>query len=107
MQTKTLMTPEQAGEVTRLLLEFESINRMRELVNRLVLLQVDVAAFHEWTTTAPRVSQSLTVDVHNLLSHIEKGIEVKSDRLHQMSDSMIKKEVKKTIASYRFKRDLS
>lgn len=93
------LSPDEAGAITRLLLEYQSFNHKRQLLNDLVAMGVTSETFHAWESLGRRhvlcVPDPLKVDVHNMLSHIEKGIETREDALRTMSPRTIAKLAKK------------
>ncbi len=95
------LSPEAAGNIARLLLEFEALNRKRELVNTLMGMGVTRDIFREWCALAKSApfgaSTALLVDVENLLIHLENGIEVKDDVLWRTSPRVISKLVAKAV----------
>lgn len=90
-----LLTARDAASITRQLLEFEAINRKRELVNNLVDMGVTSETFRQWCTLDREkslgVSQALSVDVTNMIRHIERDITTREDALVRISESQIKK----------------
>jgi hypothetical protein len=109
---KPLLTPELAGEITKLTWEFQAINRKRQLVDDLMALGVTQDVFREWTKLVEEAGQSLSiprglnVDIQNLLSSIPKGRTVRVDELVQISPRIIADRVKKTmLAQARVLRD--
>lgn len=92
------LTPHLAGEITRLILEFESINRQRALVDALIELGVDSDSYARWDKlqkrTAFAVPAPLANDVKNLIGQVEKGIQITSNQLTFRSKSSIERAVK-------------
>jgi hypothetical protein len=90
-----VLSARDAASITRQLLEFEALNRKRELVNNLVDMGITSETFNQWLqldrVKSLGVTQALAVDVTNMISHIEKGIDTREDALVRMSESQIRK----------------
>jgi hypothetical protein len=84
-----------AATITRKLLEFEAINRKRELVNSLSEMGITPEKFAQWLSLHRQkslgVTDNLIVDVTNMISHIDKGIETQEDALVRTSAGQVKK----------------
>jgi predicted house-cleaning NTP pyrophosphatase (Maf/HAM1 superfamily) len=91
------LTPALAGDITRLILEFESINRQRSLVDALIRLGVSSENYAEWKMlqrhTPFAVPAPLANDVCNLLRQVEKGIFITSNQLVRHNKKYIEKAV--------------
>lgn len=89
------LTAQEASKITAMLLEFSSLNRQRQLVNELVEMGIGLDKFIQFerlrTAAEIPIGQPLMVDVHNTLSHIEKGIETSNDELHRLPKNFISK----------------
>lgn len=89
----TLLSAHEAASITRQLLEFEAINRKAELVHNLADMGVTSEKFHQWVQLANAkslgVSQPLTVDVTNMISHLERGIKTREDAVVKMTEREI------------------
>lgn len=97
------LSPEMAGQITRALLEFDAVNRLRQLANQLMEAGVTFEKFHAWNRLCKQaelhVPLSLSVDVMNLISSLQKGIEIKDNALIQTTPAVISRDVKKAIAA--------
>lgn len=89
------LTPQEAAKITSILLEFSSLNRQRQMVNELAAMGIDLEKFVQFerlrNAAEIPIGMPLIVDVHNTLSHIEKGIEVQNDELHRLPKNFISK----------------
>ena len=102
MSTRT-MSPGDAGKITRMLLEFDSLNQKRKLVNDLLASGVTLEMFQEFCTLQREVELGvpdyLRIDVQNMLSHLSKGIDVREDQILSRSKRQIVTLVQKAIQS--------
>ena len=91
----TVLSADDAAAITRKLLEFEAVNRKRELVNSLSEMGVSSEKFSQWLNLHREkslgVTNPLIVDVTNMISHIDKGIETREDALFRISAAQVKK----------------
>lgn len=98
-----LLSAEMAGEITKALLEFNAINRLRQLANELMKAGVTFEKFHAWNALSSQielgVSQNLSVDVMNLLSTLQKGIDIRNNSLVYVTPETIKRTVKRAITA--------
>ena len=99
MATSHNLTAAQASAISMALLEFESLNTKRQLVDALVAQGVTLATYREWAALGKKValgvSDPLRIDIENMLSHVESGIDVSADALHRMTSYGIKKAAKR------------
>jgi hypothetical protein len=95
------LSPEVAGEITRLMLEIQAINRKRQLVDALRALGVTPHTFNVWSrlnfSQGLGVNAPLQVSIANLLSSVSRGTDVKVDALVQIKQKTIADHVKKTV----------
>ena len=93
------LTAAQASAISTALLSFESFNTKRQLVDELVADGVTLAKYREWAALGKLVdlgvSAPLRIDIENMLSHVENGIEISADALHRTASTSIKKAAKR------------
>ena len=94
MENSQKLTAAQASSISTALISFESLNTKRQLTEELLSQGVTLDKYREWASldklTSLGVSIPLMIDIENMLIHVEKGILLKSEELHQVTPYGIK-----------------
>lgn len=100
-----MLSEYEAGMITRKLLEFDSFNAQRALVNDLVASGITLEKFQEFAKIATDaqlpIPLPLRTDIYNALSHVSKGIETNDSKLHKYSGIFISKASKKAMDAFK------
>lgn len=95
------ITPELAGEVTRLLLEHASRNPLRELVDTLISKGLTEESFAQFCSLAETnsvvIPRPVTVEVRNFIRRLERGNELLCDARESLPASEIEKAVRRAV----------